>query len=823
MIIPASAAGKLGLDVLEDRLAALTLSDAAREKATSWGPIGDLEAVRAELARVSELAEAIEFDDPLPLKAVPDLQPALERSRPEGAALDFGDLNEIRRAAETSRLVRSFFERRASKYPAVWASVNELEDTVQLEDGIRAAVDDAGTLRDDASAELRRIRSGLSDARTAARNHVAKALAKASNDGYAAEDQPTIRGGRMVIPIRAEAKRKIEGFVHDVSSTGQTVYIEPAGALEMNNRVRELELEESREIERIRRRLTDLVRSARGPLGRNIHLLHELDFRRAKARLSSELDAVVPEVGADGIIDFTGGRNPALVLHFARLGGDRTVVPLDFRIGADVRTVVISGPNAGGKSVAMKAVGLMAAMIGRGMPVPVDPGSRFDLFSPIFVDIGDEQSLADDLSTFTSHMRNLARVLEEANDDSLVLMDEAGTGTDPDAGGAVAQAALERLTACGARTIVTTHYGSLKVFAHETDGVENASMEFDRERLAPTYRFQPGMPGSSYASEIADRVGLPESITKRARELLASDRLRAEDLIRSLEERTAELDRKLTELSNERARIDEHRGELESRVRRLQEERDDIRAEAHAEADRILSDANRAVERTIREIRESEAEKERTRQARERLESDRERLDERADRVDRRRRSRRDSATRPQRTPDAGDGERGNRQKPTRESADDPIAEGDRVRIDDQQTVGEVVSVSEREAVVAFGSMQLRTDPSRLTKVGSRPEQKVTVRHSGQGGRLSVQDVKRRIDIRGQRVNEAVGQVTAFLDRAMAAGLDRVEILHGKGTGALRRAVQEYLDTYAGVTGYEDAPWEEGGPGVTIVNLGAAA
>lgn len=820
MIIPASAAGKLGLDVVEDRLADLTMSDAARERVRNWGPVGGLDDVRAELARIAELAEALEFDDPLPLKAIPDLMGALERARPEGAALDFSELNEIRRAAETARLVRSWFDRRSSKYPTIHASLDGLQDTLDLEEGIRAAVDDRGTLRDDASAELRRIRTGLAEARTAARNHVTKALAQASSDGYAAEDQPTIRGGRMVIPIRAEAKRKIEGFVHDVSSTGQTVYIEPAAALEMNNRVRELELEETREIDRIRRRLTALVRTAREPMTGNVRLLHELDFRLAKARLASELDAVVPEVSGEGVIGFTGGRNPALQLHFARLEEKRRVVPLDFHIGENVRTIVISGPNAGGKSVAMKAVGLMAAMIGRGMPIPVDPGSRFDLFTPIFVDIGDEQSLTDDLSTFTSHMRNLARVLEEADEDSLVLIDEAGTGTDPDAGSAVAQAALERLTERGARTIVTTHFGSLKVFAHETEGVENASMEFDRERLAPTYRYLPGVPGSSYASEIADRVGLPESITSRARELVQSDRLRAEDLIRSLEERTAELDRRLAGIAEDRSRIEEQRSELESRLNRLQAERDRIRSEAHAEADRILADANRAVERAIREIRESEAEKERTKQVRAQLEKEKERIEVKAGRVERRRQAR--GSHQEEKTPSRPDVRHGGKRAAPAQSDGGPIAEGDRVRIDDQETIGEVISLSSKEAVVAFGSMQLRTDPSRLVKVGSRPEQKVTVRHSGQGSRLSVQDVKRRIDLRGHRVNEAVSEVTAFLDRAMAAGLDRVEILHGKGTGALRQAVQEYLDTYAGVTGYDDAPWDEGGPGVTIVNLGAA-
>ncbi|GIV62044.1 MAG: hypothetical protein KatS3mg044_0910 [Rhodothermaceae bacterium] len=498
-VYPDTVEAKLGFDVLRARLGAYVRSTLGERRLAAMQPSSEPAWVRDELGRVAELQQALRFDDPVPLDHVLDLGEVLRRAALEGAALDPEDLLALRQVLTTVRRLKGYFDRRTGKYPHLARVAAALVPLPGLEERLAAVVDDEGRLRDDASPELRRIRRELARRREQLRASVLKALRDAVAQGYATEEQPTIRHGRMVIPVRAEAKRKVQGFVHDTSATGQTVYIEPAATLDLNNEVRELESEERREIERILRAAADAVRTHLDALHAGQRVLATFDLLQAKARLANELDAVVPALNDDGVIDIRGGRNPVLQLHFARQraegGPAREVVPLDLRLGDDFRTLIITGPNAGGKSVAMKTVGLLALMLACGLPLPLDPASRFGLFGRLIVDIGDEQSIEEDLSTFTSHVANLKYMLRHADDRTLILIDEAGTGTDPAEGGALAQAVLERLTEIGARTIATTHHGTLKAFAHATEGVENGSMAFDRATLSPTYRFQLGVPG----------------------------------------------------------------------------------------------------------------------------------------------------------------------------------------------------------------------------------------------------------------------------------------------------------------------------------------
>jgi DNA mismatch repair protein MutS2 len=427
-----------------------------------------------------------------------------------------------------------------------------------------------------------------------------------------------------VIPVRAEARRKVPGFVHDVSGSGQTVYVEPAAVLDLNNEVRELEAERGREVRRILQAATQHLRSRLPQVQAGLDVLARLDELQARARLSNELDALVPELNADGLVRIVRGRNPALALHFrqqaAEGGAPRAVVPLDLELSDARRTLVVTGPNAGGKSVALKTTGLLCLMASCGLPVPAAPGTSLPLFRALYVDLGDQQSIENDLSTFTSHLANLRRMLAEADAGSLVLIDEAGTGTDPSEGGALAQAALEALTARGARTLATTHHGTLKAFAHEAEGVENASMQFDQATLTPTYVFQMGVPGSSYAFEIAQRVGLDELVLARARDLVGEGKTALEDLIATFEARTQALAEELEAASSEARRAEQARKSFEGRDRALKERQAEIERAALADADRLLAEANARVERTIREIKEAQAAQEQTREARERLE-----------------------------------------------------------------------------------------------------------------------------------------------------------------------------------------------------------
>ncbi|MCH7638854.1 MAG: Smr/MutS family protein, partial [Bacteroidetes bacterium] len=506
----------------------------------------------------------------------------------------------------------------------------------------------------------------------------------------------------------------------------------------------------------------------------------------------------------DGLIRLVRARNPVLVLHFMQENETREVVPLDLELGEEAVTLIITGPNAGGKSVAMKTVGVLSIMAQCGIPIPADLGTSLPLFSRLFVDIGDRQSIQEDLSTFTSHLASIAQMLEEAEDRSLVLIDEAGTGTDPAEGGALAQAVLQRLTEQGARTIATTDHGALKAFAHAADGVENGSMQFDRKTLAPTYRFQRGIPGSSYAFEIAARVGLDRGVVKTARELVGEGKAALEDLIADFEQRTREAEGRRDEADAQLAEAERIRADFEQRLGRIRNDRERLKAEALEQAEQIVQDANAAVEKTIREIKEAEAEREATKAARKQLEAVRETISER-----------RKKSVSQSRRAEKSDG--------VPEGLSDvsgPIQRGDQVRLEGSSAVGEVVELSETEAVIAFGSMTSRAKLERLMKVGGPQQQKVEDRAPRSSpSSPSITTTRTRIDVRGQRVEEAVPVIMRLVDEAVAASAPSVEILHGKGTGALRIAIREHLASRDDVASFESAPWNQGGDGVTLVVL----
>jgi DNA mismatch repair protein MutS2 len=786
-------------------------------------PARTMDWLRAELTRVEELQAAFQYDDAVPLSNLYDLRDVLRRAAPEEAFVDPEDLKAVRLTLVTLRRLKQYFESRDHDYPQLAAAVERITPLPDLEEHVASILDEDGTIRDDASEELLRVRRQIRKKENQLRDTLDEALRDAIRQGYATEEQATIRGGRMVIPVRAEAKRKVEGFVHDTSASGQTVYIEPAACLQLNNEVRELKSAEQREIERILREATTHLRRETDALEGNLQALGQFDLLQAKARLANRLDAVVPKLNEEGRIDLHEGRNPVLELHFQSLDEEadapewvpeaddpqeREVVPLDLELGDEFHTLVITGPNAGGKTVAMKTVGLFSLMLAYGLPLPVAPHSSFPLFDRIMADIGDEQSIEEDLSTFSSHVSNLKHMLREAGENTLVLIDEAGTGTDPDEGGALAQAVLERLTEVGARTIATTHHGTLKVYAHETEGVENGSMEFDQETLRPTYRYQAGVPGSSYAFEIAQRMGLDEDLLGRARTLAGEQKTAMENLISTFEQRTQQLEDELYQAEKAKEEAEQERRRHEEKRRKLEKEREEFRQQALEEAERIVEDANARIEQTIKEIKEAQAETEATKEAREKLEDYKEDLKEERENAE-------------AATTDAGDtsdaSSNGQQARPDREP-DAPIREGDRVVVDDGSTAMEVQEIEDGEAVVIMGSMHMRVDLDRLTKVGG-PDREEPTQQTGGDSTLAALQASPSIDVRGQRVGEAEQSVQHFLDDAIAAGLDTVDILHGKGTGALRTAIHDLLADRSDISGYRKAPIEEGGAGVTKVDL----
>ncbi len=812
-IYPLSAEEKLGFDVLRVRLAAYVLSALGEERLETMRPSRNLDWVRAELERVAALQDAFRFDDPVPLDHVFDVREVLRRAAPEGAYVGPEALLAVRLVVATTRRLKQYFENRREKYPRLAQSVARITPLPDLEQHIARIIDDDGAIRDDASPELRRLRKLIIRKQARLRETLMAALRKAVGEGYATEEQPTIRNGRMVIPVRIEAKRKVQGFVQDTSASGQTVYIEPAASLDLNNEVRELEGEERREVERILREATDKVRRDSDALRDNLRVLAQFDLLQAKAHLANRLDAVVPQLNDEGLIEIRKGRNPVLLLHFQRLAEQdqadaRAVVPLELTLGDGYNTLVITGPNAGGKTVAMKTVGLLVLMLAYGLPLPVDQASNVSLFDRLLVDIGDEQSIEEDLSTFSSHVANLKRMLHQADARTLILIDEAGTGTDPEEGGALAQAVLEQLTRAGARTIATTHHGTLKVFAHETDGVENGSMEFDQQTLSPTYRFRAQVPGSSYAFDIAQRIGLERPVLDHARKLVGTSKVALEDLIATFEARNQALATRLDEAERTLRQAEQEKADYEARLDTLRAERDALRQQALDEADRIVQDANKQIERTIREIKEAQAEKEATKAARARLEHFKETVEKRRSNVEKRqRRQQPKKRTRVDRPQHAA-------------PADGSLSVGDQVVLDDGASAAEIFEIDGDEAVIAFGSMRTRVELGRLRKVGGPRPQQVTVRQVQHGpSDLIAVRARAEVDLRGYRVDEALAEVQRFIDEAVASNLHTVEILHGKGTGALRQAIHDYLAASPEVAGFDEAPWNQGGAGVTYVTL----
>ena len=804
-VYPDNASSKLGLDLVLEEIASYAYTTLAQSALGSQKPSSMRDQVLHELTVVSELKDLVQFDDPLPFHSFEDITPSLKAIGPEESFIESTGLLLINEVLQVSRLLASYLHVRKAKYPKLAATYQALVPVEDVERRIEQVSERDGSIKDSASDDLQRIRRQIIRQQNNLRNALSRALKDAIGKGFATEGQPTMRSGRMVIPVRAEAKRKVDGFVHDVSATGQTVYIEPASCLVLNNDLRSLEADERQEVIRVLKEVAALIRPHRQIIRDNQHLLVAFDLHQAKARWARRHRAIVPTIPDKPIVDIREGRNPVLESHFNRENkgeGERAVVPLDLAIGEDFTTLVITGPNAGGKSVALKSLGLFAMLVGYGIPIPVKDTSRFGLFTRLFVDLGDEQSIEQDLSTFSSHIRNMREILEQADDRSLVLIDEAGTGTDPAEGGALAQAILEILTERGTRTAVTTHHGALKVFAHTTEGVENASMQFDRDTLAPTYRYQAGIPGSSFAFEIGQRMGLHPDALERARELVGDQKLQVEDLLSTLESRNIALEKELKEARIAGRKAEESYQKYNLLRKQLNDRKLEIQEAAIEKADEVVKQANAAVERTIREIKESQAGKEATRAARHALEAFKVDV---ADQYNKTRKKRKQQKETPAKS---------------RKGAG-KFGVGDQVVLDDGNTPCEVLRIEGKEAVILSGAMQLRVKRDRLTRVGGKKKQQVKIKQYGTGPQPALSSLKAQtsIDLRGSRVDDALIKVNRVLDEAIAANLNHVEVLHGKGTGALREAIRDMLRERTDVERFEEPNWDQGGAGVTLVYL----
>jgi len=791
---PESLSEKIGFTLVLRETLKKTYSPYGREELRDQTGTSNPDELQELLEMAREWMSILESEGTYPLTQTDDVREVLKDSKIEGSVLPLEAFPIVQSNARLARLIIRFFEKSEKEYSTLLQYVKKLTNLRDLEKEIEKVVTDNGLLRDDASQKLKSIRGKINRRKGQLRSTINNIMKRARKDGMTSDEGPTIRNGRMVIPIQAEFKRKVDGFVHDVSSTGQTVYVEPVEALQINNDIRELEAEEKREIDRIIRELTSKVREHSRPLINNCKIFGVIDALNARVTLGKSIGGSIPQISETGKLDLISAKNPNLLLLPDDENETEEVVPLDLSLDADELALIITGPNAGGKSVAMKSVGLLCMMLQTGYPIPVHPDSTLPIISGLFVDVGDDQSIENDLSTFSSRLQWMNGTLNKVKPGSLVLIDEAGTGTDPDEGGALFQSFIENLIAMDVLIIATTHHGSLKVFAHEHPNVVNGAMEFDQKNLSPTYRFRKGVPGSSYAFEIADRMNIPVKVMDRARKLLGEQRDKMGDLLLNLEKRIQEAEATEKELSKLRDKAAEQEKTLRNKNEDFDKKRKKKLDEAYREADRIMQTANKRIEAAVEKIVQAGKEdRDVIRDARREIQETKKTIRQKKADMD----ISMDNSG-PDKTPEVGD----------------------YVTIGDGGTSGEVVEISGSKATILVNGMKIKSNLKKIQPT-SKPEKKkkkYKTRSYGGSEDLDLQ-VKPKLDIRGFRGDEAVDALMHYLDNAVARGMQQVEIVHGKGEGILKKLVHEHLEKRQEVKKFELAPWEHGGPGCTLVEL----
>jgi len=781
-----------------------TFTDEGRERIGVTKPSRDPVWIADELQRVDEVRGLYARGGNIVSGGLKDLRGSLRRASVVGSALEPEEFLTLLQHLRVWATLRKTLERERSAMKLTFQLTQPLTPLPDLEKTLERAISPEATVRDSASPELSRIRRAIADRMDGIRHRLAQMLPRLMRQGVLREESFSIRDGRYVVPVRSDALSSVKGIIHDRSATGGTLFVEPAALVDAGNELRTLELAERDEMRRILQELTTRVRDELERIEVNRQVMTTLDVISAKSRLADELDAINPLVGRDIPVRVIGGRHPLMAL-----AGERTVVPLNLELGTDYTTLVISGPNAGGKSVALKCVGLLCLMASCGIPVPAQPGTELPLFDRLLVYIGDQQSLADDLSTFTAHARGLKNIVENATPRALVLIDEIGAGTDPQEGSALSIAVLERLTAAKAPTIVTTHHSALKAFAHATPGCANGSMEFDTATFQPTYRFHPNLPGSSYALEIARRAGLQDDIIARARSVLGGERTRLEELITSLSEKLQKYESLL--IGEEKRAAEQQALELEikRRLERLERREKEVKQKAVQEAEEIVKQARRTVEALVKEIRESNADRESILNAKRLLGSaishQPSAISHQPSAI-----SNQQSVINDQPVP----------QPPSHEPEPAPLPDkepevGDCVSVDGSAMVGEVTAVSARgdRVCVAVGTVQLWVTRKRV-KVVEAPVTEAKLRIFAK-----LPDVPFELDVRGLDAPEAVARVDKYLYDGLAAGREKVGIIHGKGMGILAKHIRQMLKEHPAVADFRYGEYGEGDYGVTVVEL----
>lgn len=842
MIYPHNLEQKIGFDQIRQLLKEKCLSTLGEERVMDMEFSDQFPEVNERLNQVTEFLHILEEEDNFPAQFFFDVRPSLKRIRVEGMYLDEPELFDLRRSLETIRDIVRFLETRQdeeeeSPYPCLQRLAGDILVFPPLITKISNILSPYGKIKDNASQELARIRRELSSTMGSISRSLNSILRNAQSEGVVDKDvTPTMRDGRLVIPVAPALKRKIKGIVHDESASGKTVFIEPAEVVEANNRVRELEGDERREIIRILTTFSDELRPFIPDVLLSYEFLAEIDFIRAKALLATLTNAIKPNLEDTQILDWTCAVHPLLQLSLAK--HHKKVVPLDIELHRSQRILIISGPNAGGKSVCLKTVGLLQYMLQCGLLIPLHERSHAGIFSSIFIDIGDEQSIEDDLSTYSSHLTNMKIMMKHCNEQSLILIDEFGGGTEPQIGGAIAEAVLKRFNEKGTFGVITTHYQNLKHFAEDHEGVVNGAMLYDRHLMQALFQLQIGNPGSSFAVEIARKIGLPEEVIADASDIVGSEYINADKYLQDIVRDKRYWENKRQNIRQREKQMEETITRYQKEMEELQKARKEILQKAKAEAEELMKEANAKIENTIRTIKEAQAEKEKTRQARQELTDFRESMEElarqeQADKIARKMEKLKEKQNRKKEKKEKKAQEGGLSPKElaavqARKEAERlaSIVPGAAVKLKGQTSVGEVLEINGKNAIIAFGSIKTTVKVDRLERINAQARQ-ADVSTKSTFISTQTQDsmyekklhFKQDIDVRGMRGDEAIQAVTYFIDDAILVGVSRVRILHGTGTGILRSLIRQYLQTVPGVRHFADEHIQFGGAGITVVDL----
>ncbi len=777
----------------------------------------DFEQITRLLCQTDEMLQVITSDgEELPVGDFFDIRQALSRVRVEGLFLDEVEVFGLWRALDAvCKLVAFLTRKEDTPYPYLAELLPGTDTFPLIIKRIESILNKFGKIKDNASPELARIRHDIHQVENSVSRTLNAILRQAQADGYVEKDvAPTMRDGRLVIPVSPSFKRKISGIVHDESATGKTVFIEPQQVVEANNRIRELEGEERRELIRILVEFTNFLRPYFEEINTSQYFLGTIDFLRAKALFAIEINAIKPRIENICQLEWYKAKHPLLFLSLKKQHKD--IVPLDIVLNEKQRILLISGPNAGGKSVCLKTVVLLQYMLQCGLLIPVHDSSSTGIFERLFIDIGDEQSIENDLSTYSSHLLNMKYFIRHSNPKTLLLIDEFGTGTEPMIGGAMAEATLERFNRNSAFGVITTHYTNLKLYADATEGVVNGAMLYDRQHLQPLFQLSIGNPGSSFAVEIARKIGLPEDLIAEAAEKVGSDRMDYDKHLQDIARDKRYWENKRRDIRLKEKKLEETLARYESEMSTIDKQRKEITQKAKQEAQNLLSETNAKIENTIRQIKEAQAEKEKTKEVRKELENFREKLTPSQTSKDVHR-ERNPVLLHKKNKPEKAE--------PAPVQTELPLKQGSNVRLKGQTATGVILEIQDKNAIVAFGQLKSTVKLTKLEAISNTQIKKEKHRYE-QLGETSNDEVRQRklsfkseIDVRGMRGDEALQAVTYFIDDAIMVGVASVRILHGTGTGALRQMIRQYLGTVYGVKTYRDEHVQFGGAGITVIEF----